>query len=95
MENPRGMQISGIVLEEKTQFYSRVLQDWSKVIKKFSCSTNSAEHEILNARKYKKYQEIQHFSGSEKRRMLFFLLINVQMPTTVGILTFISRKNFS
>ena len=26
--------------------------------------------------------------------MLFFLLINVKMPTIVGILTFMSRKNF-
>ena len=26
--------------------------------------------------------------------MLFFLLINVKMPTIVGILTFISSKNF-
>ena len=26
--------------------------------------------------------------------MLFFLLINVKMPTTVGILTLMSRKNF-
>ena len=26
--------------------------------------------------------------------MLFFLLINVKMPTIVGILTFLSRKNF-
>ena len=26
--------------------------------------------------------------------MLFFLLINVKMPTIVGILTFISRKKF-
>ena len=25
--------------------------------------------------------------------MKFFLLINVKMPTTVGIFTFISRKN--
>ena len=40
---------------------------------------NSAEHEILNAHKYKKYQEIQHFSGSDKPRMLFFLLINVEI----------------
>ena len=44
---------------------------------------NSAEHEILNAHKYKKYPEIQHFSGSDKPRMLFFLLINVKMPTIV------------
>ena len=33
------------------------------------------------------------FSGSDKHRMLFFLLINVKMPTTVGILTLMSRKN--
>ena len=26
--------------------------------------------------------------------MLFFLLINVKMPTIVGILTFMSKKNF-
>ena len=45
----------------------------------------SAEHEILKARKYGNYQEIQHFSGSDKPRMLFFLLINVKMPTIVGI----------
>ena len=34
------------------------------------------------------------FLGPDKPRMVFFLLINVKMPTTVGILTFISRKNF-
>ena len=32
---------------------------------------NSAEHEILNAYKYKRYQEMQLFSDSEKPRMLF------------------------
>ena len=26
--------------------------------------------------------------------MLFFMLMNVKMPTIVGILTFMSRKNF-
>ena len=41
------------------------------------------------------YQEIQHSSGSNKSRMLFFLLINVKMPTIVGILTFMSRKKIS
>ena len=34
------------------------------------------------------------FSGSDKLRNLFFLLINVKMPTIVGILTFMSRKSF-
>ena len=41
-----------------------------------------------------KYEEIQHFSGSDKPKMLFFLLIDVKMPTIVGILTFIRRKKF-
>ena len=31
---------------------------------------------------------------SDKPGMLFFPLINVKMPTIVGTLTFISRKNF-
>ena len=34
------------------------------------------------------------FLGSDKPSMLFFLLINVKMPTIVGILTSMSRKNF-
>ena len=34
------------------------------------------------------------FLGSDKPRMLFFPLINVKMPTIVGILTFMSWKNF-
>ena len=55
---------------------------------------NSVEHEILNAHTYKKYQEIWLFTGSDKPGMLFFLLTDVKMPTIVGILTFMSRKNF-
>ena len=37
---------------------------------------------------------MHHFSDSDKPRMLFFLFVNVKMPTVVGILTFLSRKNF-
>ena len=33
------------------------------------------------------------FSSSNQLSMKFFLLINVKMPTNVGILTFMSRKN--
>ena len=32
------------------------------------------------------------FSRSDKPRMLFFQLINVIMPTVVGVFTFMSRK---
>ena len=55
---------------------------------------NSAEHENLNAHKYKKYQEIQNFSGLKKPRMLFFLLITVKMPTIVGILKLYEQEKF-
>ena len=55
---------------------------------------NSGEHEILNAHKYKKSLEIRLFLGTYKLIMLFFLFINVKMPTIVGILIFMSRKNF-
>ena len=32
------------------------------------------------------------FLGSDRLIMLFFLLLNVKMPTLVGILTFMNRK---
>ena len=51
---------------------------------------NLAEHEILNAQKYKNIKKLSFLQP----RMLFFMLINVKRPTIVGILTFVSRKNF-
>ena len=63
-----------------------------EVIKLFPCST--VEHGILNAHKYKKIPRNSAFLGSDKPRMLFFPLINVKMPTIVGIFTFMSRKKF-
>ena len=60
-----------------------------------SSMLNSAQHDILNAQKYKNIKKLEHFSGSDKPCMLFFSLINVKMPTIVGILTFMSRKNFT
>ena len=56
---------------------------------KLSFMLNIAEYEILNAHNYEN-KFIQHFSGSDKHRMLFFLLIN----TIVGILTLMSKKIF-
>ena len=35
------------------------------------------------------------FPGLDKSRLLFFLLINVKMPTIVGMLTFFGRKKFT
>ena len=42
---------------------------------------NSAEHELSNAHKYENSKKLSISSGSDKPRMLFFLLINVTMPT--------------
>ena len=53
---------------------------------------NSYEHEISNAHRDKNIKKIQHFSGFDKHRLLVFLLLNVKMPTMVGISTFMSRK---
>ena len=66
---------------------------WARGYKTF-IMLNSIEHEIINTHKYKKYQGNSNFLGSDKPRMLFFQLVNVKMPTIVGILTFLSRKNF-
>ena len=65
-----------------------------KVIKMFML--NLAVHAITNARNVKKdikgFKEFDIFS--DKPNMLFFLLIDVEMLITVGILTFMSSKNF-
>ena len=55
---------------------------------------DSVEHEIVNAHKDKNIEKLCFFLGSGKPRMLFFPLRHIKMPTIVGILTFMSRKNF-
>ena len=50
---------------------------------------NSVEHGIVNAHKDKNI-----FLGSDKPRALFFPLLNVKMPTIVGILTFYEHEKF-
>ena len=47
---------------------------------------NSAEHEILNAHRYKIIKKFSFFSGSDEPRMLFLMLNNVKMLRIVGIL---------
>ena len=41
---------------------------------------NLTENEVLNAEKYENMKNFSFFSGSDKPRMLFFLLINVKRP---------------
>ena len=52
---------------------------------------NSAEHEILNSHNYKNIKKFSFFQAVDNA---IFLLINVKMPTIVGILTFMSGENF-
>ena len=54
---------------------------------------NLVEHETLYAHKFK-ISRNSAFLDSDKPRMLFFLLINVKMPTTVDFSTFMGRINF-
>ena len=61
-------------------------------IKLFSCSTQlSMKFQLLIKKKYSKGKKFLALSLSDA---VLILLINVKMPTTVGILTFMSRINF-
>ena len=51
---------------------------------------NSTEHEISTAHKNKMLKMFTTFKLSEA---VFIMLINVKMPTTVGILIFMSMIN--
>ena len=62
-----------------------------EVVKLFPCSTQlSMKLQMLISIKISRNSA---FFDSDKPKMLFFLLMNVKMPTIVGILTFMSRKN--
>ena len=58
-------------------------------IRKFIFEISSIPLHILSSGP----EVIKLFSGSTQPSMKFFLLINVKMPTNVGILTFMSGKN--
>ena len=63
-----------------------------EVIKLFSCSTQlSTKFQLLIKTKIPTNKEVSCLSLSD---VVFIMLINVKMPTIVGILTFMSRINF-
>ena len=64
----------------------------TEVIKLFSCSTQLRMKFVLPMKI--KYQQFKRSAYTAELSMKFFLLINIKMPTNVGILIFISRKNF-
>ena len=55
---------------------------------------NSDEHEILNAHKYKNIKKFSFFQTQISREAFFFLLINVKMPTIVGIFYIYKQGKF-
>ena len=63
-----------------------------EVIKPFSCSAQLSLR-FLNAYKYKNIKKFGLYSVQISLKNYFFPLINVKMPTIVGILTYMSKKN--
>ena len=70
----------------------RVKRPGPKVIKLFSCSTELSTkfHLLINT----KYPQTKKLLALSLSNVVFIMLINVKMPTIVGILTFMSRINF-
>ena len=67
-------------------------QPGPKVIKLFSYSTQlSTTFQLLIKLKYR---QIKKFLALSLSNVVFIMLINVKMPTIIGILTFMRRKNF-
>ena len=65
-------------------------QAGTEVIKLFSCSTLLSTNCSLKL----KYRQMKKFLALSLSDVIFIMLIDVKMPTNVGILTFISRINF-
>ena len=67
---------------------------WLVLQEKYLTACASSENSDHTARNAKPGPEvIKLFSCSTQLSMKFFLLINVKMPTIVGILTFMNGKN--
>ena len=50
---------------------------------------NSTEHEISNANKKLKYRQMKKCLALSLSDVVFIMLINVKMPTIVGIITIV------
>ena len=55
---------------------------------------NSTEHEISTAHTKIKYRQMKKFLALSLSDVRLIMLINVKMPTIVGIIIFMSRINF-
>ena len=59
-----------------------------EVIELFSCSTQ------LNFSKKLKYRQMKKFLALGLSDVVFIMLVNIEMPTIIGISTFMSIINF-
>ena len=66
-------------------------QSGKEVIKLFSCSTQLSMHFYLLIET--KMLKIKTFIASKLSNAVFIMLINVKMPTIIGILTLMSIRN--
>ena len=55
---------------------------------------NSTEHKILTAHKNLRYRQMKKFLALSHSDVVFIMLINVKMPTIVGILTIVCILTF-
>ena len=73
--------------------YLRDICTDTEVIKLFSCSTQlSTKFQLLIKTKIPTNEEV--FCKLSLSDVVLIMLINVKMPTIVGILTFVSKINF-
>ena len=77
------------ISKDTGQGWTLLAQPGPEVIKLFSCSPQlSMKFKMLISIKFLTNSALL---VSDKLIMLFFLFLNVKMPTVVGILTFMSR----
>ena len=72
----------------KIIIFKTSLMSWLRGYKTFFM-LNSTEQEISTV-----YRQIKKFLALSLSAVIFIMLINVKMPSIVGILTFMSRINF-
>ena len=87
-------EIAKVALNDVTSITVCMIVPWFQDYKKLlSCSTQLSKKLQLFLKL--KCWKIKIFHALEPSNVVFTLLINVKMPTIVGILAFMSRVNFS
>ena len=99
LANSKLIKYSWKVLKKMGFFFRNNLNDMPSSVNKLLNKVASYQHWFSNMIFQQDWCNImlrghKKFSCSSQLSMKFFLLINIKMPTNVGILIFISRKSF-